>query len=89
MPQQMLEQTLERKKSGLKHICKCNAVISPEQGENFSASIKENNTVENLDELMFILQDESPEKEKNVIHRSVLKSFELIKNNDVMRGFVL
>ena len=80
MPQQMLEQTLERKKSGLKHICKCNAVISPEQGEN---------TVENLDELMFILQDESPEKEKNVIHRSVLKSFELIKNNDVMRGFVL
>ena len=64
-------------------------MISPQQGENFSASIKENNIVENLDELMFILQDESPEKEKNVIHRSVLKSFELIKNNDVMRGFVL
>ena len=64
-------------------------MISPQQVENFSASIKENNTVENLDELMFILQDESPEKEKNVIHRSVLKSFEFIKNNDVMRGFVL
>ena len=64
-------------------------MISPQQGENFSASIKENNIVENLDELMFILQDESPEKEKNVIHRSVLKSFELIKNNNVMRGFVL
>ena len=64
-------------------------MISPQQGENFSASIKENNIVENLDELMFILQDESPKKEKNVIHRSVLKSFELIKNNNVMRGFVL
>ena len=59
-------------------------MISPQQVENFSASIKENNTVENLDELMFILQDASPEKEGNVISSSALKSFELIKNYDVM-----
>ena len=59
-------------------------MISPQPCENFSASITENNTVENLDELMFILQDESPEKEGNVISSSGLKSFALIKNYDVM-----
>ena len=63
-------------------------MISPQQGENFRASIKENNTVENLDELMFLLQDESPENEANVISSSALKNFELIKNYDVMLAFV-
>ena len=51
----------------------CNAVISSQQGKNFSASIEDENAMESLDGLMFILQDAPPEKE--------------VKNNDVMPAF--
>ena len=64
----------------------CNAVVSSQQGENSSASIEDENAMESLDGLMFILQDALPEKEEN-IRSSVLKSVELVKNNDVMRGW--
>ena len=37
--------------------------------------------------IMFILQDAQPEKEENIIRSSVLKSVELVKNNDVMPAF--
>ena len=63
----------------------CNNVISPQQGENSSsASIQENNAVEILDGLMFILQDGLPKKEKNIIRSSVLT----YQKNDVMSVFV-
>ena len=65
----------------------CNTLITSLQGKNFSASIQEKNTVESLDGLMFILQDELPEKEENITRSSVLQSDELIKNNDVMPAF--
>ena len=63
-----------------------NTVISSQQGQNSSASIEEKNTMESLDGLMFILQGVLPEKEEN-IRSSVLKSVELVKNNDVMPAF--
>ena len=65
----------------------CNTLITSRQGKNFSASIQEKNTVESLDGLMFILQDELPETEENITRSSVLQSDELIKNNDVMPAF--
>ena len=51
----------------------CNTVVSSQQGKNFSASIEDENAMESLDGLMFILQDAPPEKE--------------VKNNDVMPAF--
>ena len=65
----------------------CNTVISSQQGENSSASIEEENAMESLDGLMFILQDALPEKKENIIRSSALKSVELVKNNDVMPAF--
>ena len=65
----------------------CNTVTSSQQGENSSAPIEEENAMESLDGLMFILQDALPEKEENIIRSSVLKSVELVKNNDVMPAF--
>ena len=65
----------------------CNTVISSQQGQNFSASIEEKNTMESFDGLMFILQDALPEKEENIIRNTVLKSVELVKNNDMMSAF--
>ena len=65
----------------------CNTVISSQQGQNFSASIEEKNTMESFDGLMFILQDALPEKEENIIRSSALKSVELVKNNDMMPAF--
>ena len=59
---------------------------SCQQGENSCASIEDENAMENLDGLMFILQDALPEKEEN-IRSSVLRSVELVKNNDVMPTF--
>ena len=47
---------------------------------------KKKNAAESLDGLMFILQDALPEKEEN-IRSSVLKSVELVINNDVMPAF--
>ena len=64
----------------------CNTVISSQQVENSSASIEDENAMESLDGLMFILQDTLPEKEEN-IRSSVLQSAELVKNNDVMPAF--
>ena len=64
----------------------CNTVVSSQQGKNFSASIEDENAMESLDGLMFILQDAPPEKEEN-IRSSVLQSVELVKNNDVMPVF--
>ena len=53
-----------------------------------SASIEEKNAMDSLDGLiMFILQDALPEKEENIIRSSVLKSVELVKNNDMMPAF--
>ena len=43
--------------------------------------------MENPDGLMFILQDALPKKEENILRSSVLKSVELIKNNDVIPAF--
>ena len=65
----------------------CNTVVSSQQGQNSNASIEVENAMENLDGLMFILQDALPEKEEN-IRSSVLKSVELVKNYDVMPAFV-
>ena len=64
----------------------CNTVVSSQQVENSSASIEDENAMESLDGLMFILQDTLPEKEEN-IRSSVLQSAELVKNNDVMPAF--
>ena len=64
----------------------CNTAVSSQQGKNFSASIEDENAMESLDGLMFILQDAPPEKEEN-IRSSVLQSVELVKNNDVMPAF--
>lgn len=61
---------------------------SPQQGESSSASIQENNTVGSPDGLRFILQDTLPQKEENIVCSLVLKSFELIKINDVMPAYV-
>ena len=66
----------------------CNTVVSSQQGQNSNASIEVENAMENLDGLMFILQDALPEKEEN-IRSSVLKSVELFRNNDVMRCSVV
>ena len=61
-------------------------MVSSQQGKNSSASTEDENAMESLDGLMFILQDAPPKKEENV-RSSVLKSVELIKNNDVMPAF--
>ena len=55
----------------------CNTVVSSQQGENSSPSIEDENAMESLDGLMFILQDALPEKEEN-IRSSILKSVELM-----------
>ena len=45
------------------------------------------NTIEGLEDVVFIYQESLPEKDESIIRSSVLKSFELINNDDVMLGF--
>ena len=45
------------------------------------------NTIEGLEDVVFIFQESLPEKDESIVRSSVLKSFELINNDDVMPGF--
>ena len=40
-----------------------------------------------MEGVVFIFQESLPEKDESIIRSSVLKSFELIKNDDVIPGF--
>ena len=45
------------------------------------------NTAEGFEDVVFIFQESIRKKDENIIRSSVLKSFELIKNDVVMPGF--